>query len=119
MNKEEISFKDLTNSQLVALKELYIESRVQSMSEVDLRKFTREVLELSVMGTVGNEEEKEVWKEIKDHFQDDFDQKLKEVIKDNASEDLTSPPKEDELKKRIELMEQRKKEKTNNAEDMW
>ena len=117
--KEDISFKDLSHSQLDALKELYIESRVKSMSEIDLRKFAREVLDLSVRGTVGNEEEKEVWKEMKDHFDDQFDQKLKEVIKDNASEDLTIAPQEKELQKRIELMEQRKQEKNNTVEDMW
>ena len=42
MKDEAISFKDLTKAQLDALKDLYIDSRLDSMSEVDLRKFVKE-----------------------------------------------------------------------------
>ena len=75
MKNAEITFKDLTTSQLNALKELFIESRVDSMTEESLRAFVKEVLELQVTGTVGNEEEKEVWKEMRDHFKNDFEHK--------------------------------------------
>ena len=53
MKDEAISFKDLTKAQLDALKDLYIDSRVDSMSEIYLRNFVKEVLDLQVRGTIG------------------------------------------------------------------
>ena len=119
MKEEEISFKDLSQAQLDALKDLYIDSRVELMSEVDLKKFAREVIDLQVRGTVGNEEEREVWKEMKEHFDANFEQKLKEVIKVKGSEQVRMSPDEEEFHKRLEFIEQRKKEESKANEDMW
>ena len=119
MKDEAISFKDLTKAQLDALKDLYIDSRVGSMSEIELRKFVKEVLDLQVRGTVGNEEEREVWKEMKEHFEESFEEKIKAVIKAKGSEEVVIPPEEEEFKKRLEVLEQRKKEKNETNVDMW
>ena len=119
MKDKAITFKDLTKAQLDALKDLYIDSRVDSMSEVDLRKFVKEVLDLQVRGTVGNEEEREVWKEMKDHFEENFEEKIKAVIKAKGSEEVVIPPEEEEFKKRLEVLEQRKKEESETNVDMW
>ena len=119
MKSAEISFKDLTNSQLDDLKDLYIDSRVDSMSEVELRKFVREVLDLQVRGTVGSEEEKEVWKEMKEHFDENFEQTVKAVIKEKGAEEVGLSPEEEEFQKRLEILEQRKREDSQTNEDMW
>ena len=119
VKSEEISFKDLTKAQLDALKGLYIDSRLESMSDIELRKFVREVLDLQVRGTVGNEEEREVWKEIKEYFDETFEQKIKEIIKAKGSQELSSPPEEEEFQKRLDVLEQRKKEESPIKEDMW
>ena len=119
MKDKAITFKDLTKAQLDALKDLYIDSRVDSMSEVDLRKFVKEVLDLQVRGTVGNEEEREVWKEMKDHFEENFEEKIKAVIKAKGSEEVVIPPEEEVFKKRLEVLEQRKKEERETNVDMW
>ena len=119
MKNDEISFKDLTKAQLDALKDLYIQSRVESMSEVDLRKFVSEVLDLQVRGTVGNEEEREVWKEMKEYFDQNFAQQIKEVIKTKGSEEVGIPSEEEEFKKRLEVLEKRKQEETKTNKDMW
>ncbi|ABX08305.1 DUF7326 family protein [Prochlorococcus marinus] len=119
MKDEAISFKDLSKAQLDALKDLYIDSRVDSMPEIELRKFVKEVLDLQVRGTVGNEEEREVWKEMKDHFEENFEEKIKAVIKDKGSEEVVLPPEEEEFKKRLEVLEQRKKEDSEKNVDMW
>ena len=118
MKDEAISFKDLTKAQLGALKDLYIDSRVDSMSEIDLRKFVKEVLDLQVRGTVGNEEEREVWKEMKEHFEENFEEKIKAVIKEKGSEAVVISPEEEEFKKRLEALEQRKKEESETNVDM-
>ena len=119
MKEEEISYKDLKNSQLENLKEIYIDSRIQAMSEEDLRKFTREVLDIQIKGTVGNEEEREVWKEMKTHFKESFEEKIKEVLKVKGSEEEEISPEQKELQKRLELVEKRKKEKEAEVQDMW
>ena len=119
MQEEEISFKSLTNLQLDTLKEIYIESRLNQMSEIELRNCAREVLELQVQGTVGNEEEKEVWKDMKSHFADDFLRKIKEVIKAKGSNEISLDNEQEDFKKRLELLEQRKQEESQKTEDMW
>ncbi len=101
------------------LKETYIESRVKAMSEKELRKFAREVLDLQVRGTVGNEEEREVWKEMKDHFNDDFEKIIKEIIKIKKNEDITLDGEQEEFKQRLELLENRKVEENHKNKDMW
>ncbi len=119
MKNEEVSFKDLSKAQLSALKEIYIGDRVDSMSVDDLKKFAREVLELQVSGTVGNEEEREVWKEMKDYFDEKFEEAIKGVIKTKGAEDTSISPEEKEFQKRLETLEQRKNEKNQTSEDMW
>ena len=119
MKAVEISFKDLTKGQLDMLKELYIESRVNKMSEKELRKFAREVLDLQARGTVGNEEEQEVWKEMKEHFHDAFEKTIKEVIAIKKVEDVTIDDEQEDFKKRLELLEERKEEENQKNQDMW
>ena len=80
---EELTYKDLSETELDTLKDIYISSRVNAMTESDLRKFVKEIIIDQIKGTVGNAEEKEAWEEIKDHFSEDLSQKILEV-KENA-----------------------------------
>ena len=63
---EELNYKDLSENELDTLKDMYISSRVNSMTESDLRQFVKEIIIDQIKGTVGNAEEKEAWGEIKD-----------------------------------------------------
>ncbi len=122
MGKEEIkeiSYKDLSNDQLDNLKDLFIASRISIMSEEDLREFVRIIISDQIKGTVGNEEEREAWKEMKDHFKDDFEEVIKEVLKINSTANEEVSPEKEELTRRLKLLEQRKKEKSDEKEDMW
>ena len=119
MKAVEISFKDLSKAQLDLLKDMYIESRVNAMSKEDLRVFAKEVLDLQVRGTVGNEEEREVWKEMKDHFGLEFEKNIKDILVSNCASDVHIDPEQEEIKQRLEIVEQRKKEESNKNEDMW
>ena len=58
---DELSYKDLSENELDALKDIYISSRVNNMTESDLRKFVKEIIIDQIKGTVGNAEEKEAW----------------------------------------------------------
>ena len=115
---EEFTYKDLTEKELDHLKDLYISSRVVSMSEYDLRLFVREIIIDQIKGTVGNAEEKEAWEEIKEHFKDDLSKKILEVKK-KFSKDKKQVKTDDELEfdKRISLLKQQQEEKSSN--DMW
>ena len=39
---EELSYKDLSKSEFESLKDVYISSKIQSMTEDDLREFVKE-----------------------------------------------------------------------------
>ena len=116
---DEITYKDLTKTELEALKDLYISSRVASMTENELRKFFKEIIIDQIKGTVGNEEEKEAWEEIKEYFSDDLSKKIVEVkakSSKNSKADLKSP-EEIEFDKRLSLLKQQQEE--SSIKDMW
>tara|TARA_Y100001968_G_scaffold44335_1_gene34469 strand:+ start:1669 stop:2028 length:360 start_codon:yes stop_codon:yes gene_type:complete len=116
---EEITYKDLTEVELDLLKDIYISSRLSSMSETDLRSFVREIIIDQIKGTVGNAEEKEAWEEIKEHFSEDLNQKILEVKKkcSKNKNQVVKSPEEIEFEKRISLLKQQQEEKS--SKDMW
>ena len=116
---EELTYKDLSNKELDTLKDMYISSRVNSMTESDLRKFVKEIIIDQIKGTVGNAEEKEVWEEIKDHFSEDLSKKILEV-KEKCNKNHTREQKsEDEIEfdRRLGLLKQQEEEQS--SKDMW
>lgn len=120
VTKEEITYKDLTYSELNKLKDLYIESRLKEMSEIDMKQFVKSIIQDQIKGTVGNQEEKEAWKEMKDHFKDSFTEQLRDIKKDNqGNEKLRLSPEEEEFNRRLEMVEKLKKDTEKNNADMW
>ena len=116
---EELTYKDLSKTELDTLKDIYISSRLNSMTEIDLRTFVKEILIDQVKGTVGNAEEKEAWEEIKDHFSEDLSLKIIEV-KDKCNKNRKleeKSPEEIEFDRRLGLLKQQEEENSNN--DMW
>tara|TARA_Y100001968_G_scaffold293129_1_gene298875 strand:- start:770 stop:1123 length:354 start_codon:yes stop_codon:yes gene_type:complete len=116
---EQLSYKDLTERELDYLKDIYISSRVNSMTESDLRLFVREIIIDQIKGTVGNAEEREAWEEIKEHFSDDLEKKIievKEKFSKNTKEESKSP-EEIEFDKRLSLLKQQQEDNSHN--DMW
>tara|TARA_Y100001968_G_C18856484_1_gene480547 strand:- start:160 stop:516 length:357 start_codon:yes stop_codon:yes gene_type:complete len=117
---EEITYKDLTEVELDSLKDMYISSRLNSMTENDLREFVREIIIDQIKGTVGNSEEKEAWEEIKEHFSEDLSKKIHEVkakYSKNPKAELKSP-EEIEFDKRLSLLKQQQEEE-KSSKDMW
>ena len=109
---DELSYKDLTDIELDKLKDMYISSRVNSMSEIQLRQFVKEIIIDQIKGTVGNLEEKEAWTEIKEYFSQDLSQKIQE-IKDVTSKDKrveSMSPEEIEFNKRLKLLKQQQQD---------
>ena len=116
---EELTYKDLSNNELDILKDMYISSRVNSMTESDLRKFVKEIIIDQIKGTVGNAEEKEAWEEIKDHFSDDLSNKIlavKEKCNKNPKVEQKSQ-EEIEFDRRLGLLKQQQEDQS--SKDMW
>ncbi len=116
---EELTFKDLSEKELDTLKDMYISSRVNKMTESELRTFVKEVIVDQVKGTVGNAEEKEAWEDIKDHFSENLSQKILEV-KEKCNKNhkvVQKSPEEIEFDRRLGLLKQQQEE--NSSQDMW
>ncbi len=116
---EEFTYKDLSETELDSLKDMYISSRVNNMTEIDLREFVKEIIVDQIKGTVGNAEEKEAWEEIKDHFSKDLSKKILEVKeKCNKNYKLEQKsPEEIEFDRRLGLLKQQQEEQS--SKDMW
>ena len=116
---EELTYKDLSEKELDTLKDIYISSRVNSMTESDLREFVKEIIIDQIKGTVGNAEEREAWEEIKDYFSEDLSKKIQEVkerYNKNSKLDSKSP-EEIEFNRRLDLLKQQQEDKS--SKDMW
>ncbi len=117
MSSEETHFKDLHADELDKLKDIYVASRINSMTATELQDFVKVSIEDQIKGTVGPQEEKEAWLEMKEHFKDDFEEKVLSVRKGGV-ENLISPELE-EFEKRKGLLEKRKAEQDSANQDMW
>ena len=116
---QELTYKDLSENELDTLKDMYISSRVNTMTESDLREFVKEIIIDQIKGTVGNAEEKEAWEEIKNHFSDDLTKKIIEVKeKCNKNQKVEQKsPEEIEFDRRLGLLKQQQEEQS--SKDMW
>ena len=116
---EELTYKDLSKTELDALKDIYISSRVETMTESELRKFFREIITDQIKGTVGNAEEREAWEEMKDYFSEDLSDKILEVKEkfDKKNKVVEKNPEEIEFDRRLGLLKQQQEE--SSSKDMW
>ena len=117
MKKKSIIYSDLSKKQLENLKELYIQKKIESMSNQELKQYVLEIISHQINDTIGKEEEMEAWREISDFFGEQFEIIILEIqtkfIEDkNILETAIDPQKQ-----RIELLERNNldQEKT----DMW
>ena len=81
MAKKQFNFSDLTNKELELLKDIYIDLKVKSMSNNDLKDFAIENISLQIKNTIGNDEELEAWKEMEEFFKDEFDNTISDIQK--------------------------------------
>jgi len=79
MAKKKIKYSDLSSKELELLKDMYIDLKVKSMNNNDLRDFAFENISLQIKNTIGNDEELEAWQEMEDFFKDEFDNAIQNV----------------------------------------
>ena len=79
MAKKKINYSDLSRKELQLLKDVYVDLKVKSMNNNDLKDFASENISLQIKNTIGNEEELEAWKEMEDFFKDDFQNTIEDI----------------------------------------
>ncbi len=117
MKKNSIIYSDLSKKQLEILKELYIQKKVESMSNQELKQYVLEIISHQINDTIGKEEEMEAWREMSDFFGEQFEITIQEIQTKYIDYQNVPETEIDPQKQRIELLER------NNLDpekkDMW
>ncbi len=79
MAKKKINYSDLSSKELELLKDLYIDLKVKSMNNNDLKDFAFENISLQIKNTIGSDEELEAWQEMEDFFKDEFHNTIQNI----------------------------------------
>ena len=117
MKKKSITYADLTKKQLEHLKELYIQKKVESMSNKELKEFVLEIISHQINDTIGKEEEMEAWGEMSNFFGEQLELIALEIQQKYASNENLQFFEEDTKEHRLELLEKNNIE--NDKQDMW
>ncbi len=117
MKNKTLIYSDLSKKQLQHLKEYYIKTKVNSMSNEELKEFVLEIISHQINDTIGKEEEIEAWGEMSDFFGEKFEIIILEMqtkYKDDGSlQDIEVDPQ----KLRQDLLQKNSIEKEKL--DMW
>ena len=117
MKKTPITYSDLSKKQLEALKELYIQKKVESMSHQELKKYVLEIISHQINETIGKEEEMEAWREMSDFFGEQFEINILEIQTKYIDDKNVIETEIDSQKQRIKLLERNNLDQ--EKKDMW
>ena len=93
MAQKKIHYSDLSRKELELLKDIYIDLKVKSMNNNDLKDFAFQNISLQIKNTVGNDEELEAWKEMEEFFKNEFVNIIKDIqvkMRSNKIEPINS-----------------------------
>jgi len=117
MKKKSIIYSELSKKQIEKLKEFYIQKKIESMSNQELKQFVLEVISHQINDTIDKEEEMEAWREMSDFLGEQFEIKILEIQTkyiDNKNEIETEI---DSQQQRIKLLERNNFDQ--EKKDMW
>ena len=117
MKKQSIIYSDLSKKQLENLKELYIQKKVESMSDQELKQYVLEIISHQINDTIGKEEEMEAWREMSDFFGEQFELNILEIQKKYIDDKNVIETEIDSQKQRVELLERNNLDQ--EKKDMW
>ena len=117
MRNKSLLFSDLSNNQLKHLKEFYIHTKVNSMSNEELKAFVLEIISHQINETIGKEEEMEAWREMSDFFGEQFEIIISEIQSKYSDDKNLIDIEIDPQKQRLELMERNNLDQ--EKKDMW
>ena len=117
MKKKSFIYSDLSKKQLENLKEFYIQKKVDSMSNQELKKYVLDIITHQIHDTIDKEEEMEAWREMSDFFREEFEITILEIqTKYNDDKNLIEN-EVDTQKQRMELIE--RNNLNQEKQDMW
>ena len=117
MKKKPIIYSDLSKKQLENLKELYIQKKVESMSNQELKQYVLEIISHQINDTIGKEEEMEAWREMSDFFGEQFEINILEIQTKYIDDKNVIETEINSQKQRIELLERNNLDQ--EKKDMW
>ena len=117
MKKKSFIYSDLSKKQLEKLKEFYIQKKVDSMSNKDLKQYVLEIISHQINDTIDKEEEMEAWREISDFFGEQFEIVILEIQKKYIDDKNVLEAEIDSQKQRIEFLERNNLDQ--EKKDMW
>ena len=117
MKDRSFIYTDLSKKQLENLKQFYIQKKVESMSNQELKQFVLEIISHQINNTIGKEEEIEAWGEISDFFGEQFETVILEIQKKFSEDQKIFETEIDPQKQRLELLERNNLAK--EKKDMW
>ena len=117
MKKKPIIYSDLSKKQLENLKELYVQKKIESMSNQELKEYVQDIISHQVNDTIDKEEEMEAWREMSDFFGEQFEIFIQEIQKKYIDDKNVLETEIDSQKQRIELLERNNIDK--EKKDMW
>ena len=117
MKKKPIIYSDLSKKQLENLKELYVQKKIESMSNQELKEYVQDIISHQVNDTIDKEEEMEAWREMSDFFGEQFEIFIQEIQKKYIDDKNVLETEIDSQKLRIELLERNNVDQ--EKKDMW
>ena len=117
MKKKSVIYSDLSKKQLENLKEIYIQKKIESMSNQELKQYVLEIISHQINDTIGKEEEMEAWREMSDFFGEQFEIVIQEIQIKYIDDKNVVETEIDSQKQRIELLE--KNNLDQEKKDMW
>ena len=117
MKKKSFIYSDLSKKQLLNLKELYIQKKVNSMNHQELKQYVLEIISHQITNTIGKDEEMEAWREMSEFFGEEFEIIILEMIKKYGADKNLIPEEIDPQKQRLELLERNSLDQ--EKKDMW
>ena len=117
MKKKSLIYSDLSKKQLENLKEFYIQKKVESMSNQELKNYVLDIITHQIHDTIGKEEEMEAWREISDFFGEQFESIILEIQTKYSEEENILDTKIDNQQQRLELL--KRSNLDQEKKDMW
>ena len=117
MKKKSFIYSDLSKKQLENLKEIYIQKKVDSMSNQELKQYVLENVSHQINDTIGREEEMEAWREISKFFGEQFEGLILEIQAKYSDDKNMIDTEMDPHKQRLELLERNNLHQ--EKKDMW
>ena len=117
MKKKFTIYSDLSKKQLLEIKELYVQKKVNSMSHIELKDFVLEIINHQIHDTIGKEEEMEAWREMSSFFGEEFEINIQEIQQKFAVDETKQDIDIDNQKERLDLIT--KNNIDSEKKDMW